>query len=50
MSLVLRNVRSLANRQNQQKAGPWGILNFPVMRDVFPDRLARGIPLKQGHP
>jgi len=27
-----------------------GILNFPLVRDAFPYRLARGIPLKKGVP
>jgi len=27
-----------------------GILNFSLLRDVFPYRLARGIPLKEGVP
>jgi len=27
-----------------------GDLNFPLLRDAFPYRLARGIPLKEGVP
>jgi len=30
--------------------GVWGIINFRLLRDVFPDRLARGIPPKEGVP
>jgi len=28
--------------------GLQGILNFPLLRDAFPYRLARRIPLKEG--
>ena len=28
----------------------WGIIKFHLLRDVFPYRLARGIPLKEGVP
>jgi hypothetical protein len=28
--------------------GLLGILNFPLLRDAFPYRLARGIPIKEG--
>jgi len=30
--------------------GLQGILDFSLLRDAFPYRLARGIPLKQGVP
>jgi hypothetical protein len=30
--------------------GLQGILNFPLLRDAFPFRLARGIPFKDGVP
>jgi hypothetical protein len=33
-----------------QWVGLWGILNFPLLRDVFPYRLAGGFPLKDGVP
>jgi hypothetical protein len=31
-----------------KSVGLRGILNFPRLREVFPYRLARGIPLKEG--
>jgi hypothetical protein len=31
-----------------QSVSLWGILNFPLVRDAFLYRLARGIPLKEG--
>jgi len=33
-----------------KSVGLWGILNLPLLRDAFPGRLARGIPLKKGVP
>ena len=33
-----------------KSVGLRGILNFPLLRDAFPYRLARGIPLKEGVP
>jgi len=33
-----------------KSVGLLGILNFPLLRDVFPYRLARGITLKEGVP
>jgi hypothetical protein len=33
-----------------QSVGVGGILNFCLLRDAFPYRLVRGIPLKDGIP
>jgi hypothetical protein len=33
-----------------KSVGLRGILNFPLLRDMFPYRLARGITLKKGVP
>jgi hypothetical protein len=33
-----------------KSVGLQGILNFPLLRDAFRYRLARGIPLKEGVP
>jgi len=33
-----------------KSVGLRGILNFPLLRDAFPYRIARGIPLKEGDP
>jgi hypothetical protein len=33
-----------------KRVGLRGLLNFPRLRDVFPYRLVRGIPLKEGVP
>jgi len=33
-----------------KEVGLRGILNFRLLRDAFPYRLARGIPLKEGVP
>jgi hypothetical protein len=33
-----------------KSVGLRGIFNFPLLRDPFPYRLARGIPLKEGVP
>jgi hypothetical protein len=33
-----------------KSVGLRGILNFPLLRDAFPYRLVRGIPLKEGVP
>jgi len=33
-----------------KSVGLWGNLYFPLLRDVVPYRLARGIPLKEGVP
>jgi len=55
-ALTLRQLRSyemfevlLIVRINKN-AGLRGILNFRLLRDPFPYRLARGIPLKEGVP
>jgi len=47
---VVQNVLRVANCQNQQNREPWGIHNFPLLRDAFPYHMARAIPLKQGVP
>jgi hypothetical protein len=33
-----------------KSVGHQGILNFRLLRDAFPYRLVRGIPLKEGVP
>jgi len=34
----------------KESVGLRGILTFPLLRDAFPYRLERGIPLKEGVP
>jgi len=36
--------------RNINSVGLQGILNYPLLRDAFPYRLARAIPLKEGVP
>jgi hypothetical protein len=36
--------------RNNKSTGIGGILNFPLLGDAFPYRLARGIPLKERVP
>jgi hypothetical protein len=50
MTLVVQNVPSVVNRQNQHWVGRRGIINFRLQCDTFPCRLATGIPLKKGVP
>jgi len=33
-----------------KRVGLWGILNLSLLRDAYPYRLERGIPLKEGVP
>ena len=36
--------------RNNKRVGPQGSLSFPLLREAFPHRLARGIPLEEGVP
>jgi hypothetical protein len=38
------------NVRINKSMGLRGMLNIPLIRDAFPYRLARGIPLKEGVP
>jgi len=49
-SLTLTQLRSYELFRHINSEVFWGLLSFPLLRDVFPHQLARGIPLKQGVP
>jgi hypothetical protein len=55
-ALLLTQLRSyeileqLLSMKITRSVGFWGIPNFRQLRDMFPYRLARGIPLKEGVP